>query len=302
MYDAAEVPPDAAAPYPPLSLAERVCCLDGRDDPYGAYDRAGAEHRDALLRLLPEDWSLDGRRVLDFGCGAGRTLRQFLPEAESGELWGADIDRPSIEWMQGALCPPLNALVAPVAPPLPLDAESFDLVWALSVFTHLTDTSLPWLCELHRILKPRALLVASYMGRWNSHRRLFPGGWDEDLVGMNVLEHDQDWEAGGPSVFMSDWWVQAHWGRAFEILDTAPVHGQTWALLRKRDVTISVADLEKPADDPREVRALRHNVVQAVMFERFARAVLQRHYERSLSWRVTRPLRAAGRYLRALRR
>jgi hypothetical protein len=40
------------------------------------------------------------------------------------------------------------------------------------------------------------------------------------------------------------------------------VHGQTWALLRRRDVTLSVEDLERPSGDPREVAALRHNVRQ----------------------------------------
>jgi hypothetical protein len=68
------------------------------------------------------------------------------------------------------------------------------------------------------------------MGRWNSE--VFTGeAWDEDRIGMNVLRPDQPWDAGGPVVLMSDWWVRAHWGRAFEILDVAPnIHGQSWAL------------------------------------------------------------------------
>jgi hypothetical protein len=62
---------------------------------------------------------------------------------------------------------------------------------------------------------------------------------------------------------MSDWWVRVHWGRAFEIIGTEPqVHGQTWVLMRKRAVELDRDDLEAPADDPREYRALRHNVHQ----------------------------------------
>ena len=53
-----------------------------------------------------------------------------------------------------------------ILPPLPLEDESFDLIWSISVFTHLTDNSLPWLCELHRLLRPGGLLIATYMGRW----------------------------------------------------------------------------------------------------------------------------------------
>jgi SAM-dependent methyltransferase len=91
-----------------------------------------------------------------------------MAEAEEGEVWGVDIDARSIEWMDAQLCPPLRVLRAEPAPPLPFDEGSFDLVWAISVFTHLTDQSLPWLAELHRILDVDGLLVASYMGEWNS--------------------------------------------------------------------------------------------------------------------------------------
>lgn len=226
-------------PYPPMSLANRVLSLEDADEPFKAYEEQGAETKIALLGMLPDDWSFDGKRVLDFGCGAGRTLRHFLPEAATGEFWGADIDSASIEWMQDALSPPLRTLRCDVAPPLGLDYGSLDLAWAISVFTHLTDQSIPWLLELHRLLKPGGLLIATYMGRWNAW--LHEGEpWDEDRVGMNVLRHSQDWDAGGPMVLMSDWWVRSHWGRAFEIVDIAPnVFHQSWALMRKRDVELT---------------------------------------------------------------
>lgn len=284
----------AQLPYPPLSLATRVSCLDGWGDPVAAYEALGAETKQALLDLLPDDWSFDGRRMLDFGCGAGRTLRHFVAEAQdAAEFWGADIDAPSIDWLRGNMSPPLNVVRSSTEPPLGLDYASFDLAWAVSVFTHLTDNSLPWLVELHRLLKPGGLLIATYMGRYNGE--VFTNEpWDEDRIGMNVLRRNQGWDDGGPMVLMSDWWVQAHWGRAFEIVNRAPVHGQTWVLLRKRDVEVSVADLERPADDPREYVALRHNVRQ-----------IERDHERvvaelrgSLGWRAERRLREVVRRIR----
>lgn len=249
-------------PYPPLELADRVCSLADRGEPFAAYEELGAGTRTALEDLLPDGWSFEGKRVLDFGCGAGRTLRHFLTEAECAELWGADVDAPSTEWLERALCPPLHALRSRVDPPLGLEHGSFDLIWALSVFTHLTDNSLPWLLELHRLLKPDGLLIATYMGRWNSEA-IADEPWGEDRVGMNVLRHDNDWALGGPMVLMSDWWVRAHWGRAFEILAVEPlIQGQSWALMRRREVELTVEDLETPADDPREYLALRHNIRQ----------------------------------------
>ncbi len=54
------------------------------------WESLGPETKSALLDLLPDDWSFEHKRVLDFGCGAGRTLRHFVSEAEAGEFWGVD--------------------------------------------------------------------------------------------------------------------------------------------------------------------------------------------------------------------
>jgi SAM-dependent methyltransferase len=282
----------AGLPYPPLKLASRVLCLDGLADPIAAYEELGAQTRQALLELLPEDWSFHGKRVLDFGCGAGRTLRHFTSEAQDdAEFWGADIDAPSVEWLQNNLSPPLRAVQSQVDPPLGLDNASFDLAYAVSVFTHLADNSLPWLVELHRLLKPGGLLIATYMGRYNGEV-FTQEPWDEDRIGMNVLRRNQGWDDGGPMVLMSDWWVAEHWGRAFEIVRQAPVHGQTWALLRKRDVEVSVADLERPSDDPREFVALKHNLEQVERdHERIVAELRARNSLRSVARRIRRRLR-----------
>jgi SAM-dependent methyltransferase len=306
----------AERPYPPLELASRVFAVTGwTSDPFRAYEEIGAQTARALVRLLPDDWSFEGKRVLDFGCGAGRTLRHFLSEAETAEIWGTDIDRPSIEWLGENLCPPLHAWHSEGNPPLGLEHGSFDLIWAISVFTHLTDNSIPWLLELHRLLKPGGLLIATYMGRWQSES--FAGEpWDEDRVGMNVLHHTAEWDLGGPAVLMSDWWVRAHWGRAFEFLEVAPeIHHMSWAVMRKRVLELTSADLEMPDDDPREFAALRHNLrqIQRELFELAVQVAqernlreqqvteLRRRYEGSLSWRITRPLRAGARLARSFR-
>jgi SAM-dependent methyltransferase len=287
-------------PYPPLELANRVCSLEGRGDPFVAYDQLGAEAKEALLRLLPQDWSFQDKRVLDFGCGAGRTLRQFLGVADGAEFWGSDIDEPSTRWLSEHLSPPLRVIRNGNDPPIGLEYGTFDLIWALSVFTHLTDNSLPWLAELHSLLKPDGLLVATYMGAL-SGEWFVNGPWDEDRIGMNVLRRYQGWEHGGPVVLMSDWWVREHWGRAFEFLASAPVHGQTWVLLRKREVDVTPERLAQPADDPREYAALRHNLGQVERDLEWALAEVRAQYEGSLSWRLTRPLRYAARGLRANR-
>jgi SAM-dependent methyltransferase len=282
-------------PYPPFELATRVLALPS-DDPEGfaAYEALGAETRAELLGLLPEGTDLRGKRLLDFGSGAGRTLRHFTTEAEAGEVWGVDIDERSVDWMRMHLSPPLNAAACAVDPPLDFDSDYFDFAWAISVFTHLSGNSAEWLLELHRVLKPGALLMASYMGKWNSEA-IAGEPWDEDRVGMNELFHNRPWDQGGPMILMSDWWVEEHWGRAFDILDRKDVHGQTWTMLRKKEVQLTAEELLRPGDDPREWTALRHNIVQ-----------LQREidaaWDRAASTeRIAAPLRGARAKVEGLR-
>ena len=82
-----------------MHLAARVGATHA--DNLALYEEFGAETRDEILALLPSDWSFEGKSVLDFGCGAGRTLRHFLREAEIGEMYGCDIDSESIAWLDG---------------------------------------------------------------------------------------------------------------------------------------------------------------------------------------------------------
>ncbi len=275
------------------------------------------------MRLLPDEWSFDGKRILDFGSGAGRTLRHFHTEAAAAEFWGCDIDEPSIAWMQEHLCPPFHAWRSTYNPPLGLEHGTFDLVYAVSVFTHLTANSTQWLLELHRMLKTDGLLIATFMGRWNSEF-LAKEPWVEDRVGMNILYHYRDWDSGGPAVLMSEWWVREHWGRAFDILRIVDqFQNFSWVVMRKRAVELSTDDVERPSNDPREYTALRHNIIQlqrelddelqsrrarhdrtvadlVARYEAKTRDYEQtiRAYENSVTWRATRPVRQAIRAVR----
>src|ERR1700761_7306585 len=95
------------------------------------WEKLGPETRTALLELLPEDWTFAGKRVLDFGCGAGRTLRHFMAEAEEAEMWGVDIDAASIDLLRETVCPPLHVMRSGYSPPLEFESSSFDLIWSI---------------------------------------------------------------------------------------------------------------------------------------------------------------------------
>lgn len=253
-------------PEPPYQLASRVGSLDGVEDPWGFYDWLGEASRREIEAALPDGFSLDGRSVLDFGCGAGRTLRQFVADDRSIELWGCDIDLESIEWMNRHLSPPLHVFVNGERPPLPQPDASFDVIYCVSVFTHLTDSWSEWLIELHRLLKPGGLLIATFMGEGQSEV-IASEPWDENRVGMLVLQPGQSWDHGGPMVLHSPWWIHEHWGRLFDIVRlrehgfaSDPGQGHGVVTLAKKPVVMDTDALARPGDDPREPIALAHNV------------------------------------------
>lgn len=66
--------PDGRVPLAPPALRHRVGGI-------GNYEQVGSLVRDDLIELLPPDWSFESKRILDFGCGAGRVLRHCLSVA-----------------------------------------------------------------------------------------------------------------------------------------------------------------------------------------------------------------------------
>ena len=104
------------------------------------------------------------RRVLDFGSGCGRTLRWLLKAGHSAEFHGVDVDREAIKWCT-AHYPQARFAVSNPQPPLPFPDGHFDLVYCLSVFTHLNEAMQDaWIDELRRVLSPGGVLLMSVHG------------------------------------------------------------------------------------------------------------------------------------------
>jgi SAM-dependent methyltransferase len=103
-------------------------------------------------------------RILDFGCGWGRLGRTFLKDFPADRIVGTDVDAEVIE-IARALLPESPFDCNGRFPPLAYDDESFDLVIANSVFSHLAERTFGvWMAELRRVLKPRCGLVFTSWG------------------------------------------------------------------------------------------------------------------------------------------
>ncbi len=132
--------------------------------------------------------------LLDFGCGCGRVLRYW--HNLSARTCGSDIYDQAVEWCRRYL-PFAEVGVNALEPPLPYADGSFDLVYAISVLTHLpVHMQLAWRDELGRVIRPGGHLLLtlhgdSYIARLRpEERRIYAGGecvvrW-ADAAGLNL--------------------------------------------------------------------------------------------------------------------
>lgn len=286
-------------PLPSEDLTYRVF-LQAHD----RFELTGQVTAAAVSGRLPSDWDWEGKRILEFGCGAGRILRHFVSEARRCDFYACDIHRPSVAWLEEHLAPPFRVFANDPRPPIAMPDGSFDLIYAVSVFTHLTDQWAPWLLELHRLLKPGGLLLSTFMGEGVWPAAAFEEPWDAERVGMLAHRLSTPWAQGGPTVYHSSWWIDDRWARLFQIeaIATAgfrppgyqPDHG--YVLARKLERLCTPEALAAPGPDPRELRALQHQVdvlVREGLAER-ERPIAGREAARALGAAVRRRVRGAG--------
>ena len=74
--------------------------------------------------------------ILDFGCGVGRVTRHFRSTCQA-QLFGTDINESLINWCQQNLKFG-QFQVNPLTGKLAYEDQQFDMIYALSVFTHLS--------------------------------------------------------------------------------------------------------------------------------------------------------------------
>jgi SAM-dependent methyltransferase len=129
--------------------------------------RSGRRHAELIRHLLQEGGTpideLDA--MLDWGCGCGRVLRHWssLP---CTRVFGCDINPRMVAWGNENLAF-AHIEVNDLEPPLPYADASFDLVYAFSVMTHLSEgLQHAWIEECLRVLRPGGRLLFSTLGEY----------------------------------------------------------------------------------------------------------------------------------------
>jgi SAM-dependent methyltransferase len=166
-------------------------------------------------------------RILDFGCGCGRTLVHLKDLAPHAQFDGTDIDASAIEWCKENLrFATFN--VGKASPPTDYPSDTFDFIYAISVFTHLDeDYQFRWLEELRRIAKPGGVLLLTV---------------DSSLVGEKGFVFQRSYEDGlfpawYQNAFHSKEYVVENFGKYFEVMAYLPMgmnNHQDVVVLKKR--------------------------------------------------------------------
>jgi SAM-dependent methyltransferase len=153
------------------------------------------------------------RAVLDIGCGTGRLLLGWHADGPSRALEGVDVSRKLIEWSHLQLGDVARWRVCALAPPLPFDDGSFDVIQMVSVLTHLPlNLQCAWLAESRRLLKPGGAVLVTLHGDLyarllldDAHQRRFADTGYVEMAGAAPGEN-------GFSTFHSRAWAERLFG------------------------------------------------------------------------------------------
>jgi ubiquinone/menaquinone biosynthesis C-methylase UbiE len=153
----------------------------------------------AMLALAGD---VNGRRVLDAGCGSGALLKALRDQG--GIVTGIDKSAGMLELARRRLGDDDSAdlQVAELGSPLPFPDEMFDDVTASLVLHYLEDWR-PALTELRRVLKPAGRLLVSVNHPFAEnlwHRQV---GLEPDYFA--TYSYVTEWTAGDQSALLRFW-------------------------------------------------------------------------------------------------
>jgi ubiquinone/menaquinone biosynthesis C-methylase UbiE len=150
---------------------------------------------------------LKDKRILDWGCGPGRVIRQLPSVIGNGcEYYGTDYNDKSIEWCSKNL-PNIKFNKNTLDATLPYSDNYFDIIYGISIFTHLSEKlHYDWYKELYRILKPNGIMFLTTQGDnfkvklTNTELDKYNNG--ELIIRGNVKEGHRTYSAFHPETFM----------------------------------------------------------------------------------------------------
>jgi SAM-dependent methyltransferase len=183
---------------------------------------SGARGAESLRGILAKH-GLDLEKfeaILDFGCGVGRVMRHWN-RLQGPRLYGTDYNPELIGWCKQNLLF-ASFLVNPLVGILEYENEKFDLIYALSVFTHLTeDQQIGWIEELSRVLRPGGYLLITTHGSWYC-KDLLPEDQARFRQGELVVHGTEHAGENTCAAFHPESYVRSKLARGMTVVDFIP--------------------------------------------------------------------------------
>jgi SAM-dependent methyltransferase len=183
--------------------------------------------------------ALSDARVLDFGCGWGRLTRFFARDVSPGSLYGCDPVEEILELSRRLRVPAALARCDFVPERLPFE-ERFELVFAFSVFTHISEAAHEAsLRAIHASLDPGGILIVTirspaYLSYSESMRPLLTSLGPDPLAALaqprylfapHAARPEHPQYDGGEMTYgetvISLAYVQERWAPLFELVDVS---------------------------------------------------------------------------------
>jgi SAM-dependent methyltransferase len=201
-----------------------------------------------LLAAIARSHGIEGGNYFDFGGSTGRVFRHFHFQSDRWKVWSCDFKMTSVEWNLKNFPNAIQAFQGMYFPVLPVEDRTFDLVSAMSVFTHIDETETSWLLELRRTMKPGGIaivtvhndehwpempqelrtVIETHSPEFAANKTLPPGRF------VSTFRIDDPYRC---NTFHSNDYIREQWSRFFEVCEIIPraSGAQSAVILRRRD-------------------------------------------------------------------
>ena len=214
-------------PLPPIHLVRITsgCARQARNNPDRMYrsffeggQRGAGWIRAMVARAGADVGAMDA--ILDFGCGCGRVIRHWHG-LDRPAIRGCDYNPLLAGWCADNLTF-ADFAVNRLEPPLPYEDGRFDLVYSVSIFTHLDEQlQRPWIEELARVARPGGLVLVTVTGPELAGELLRPADRARFERGELVVKRSELAGMNACAAYHPAGYIREELARGFELVEHA---------------------------------------------------------------------------------
>ncbi len=132
---------------------------------YSKYYNEGKKTAQWILDIVKPYIKFENKKRLDWGCGPARVVRH-MPTllGNTNQVFGTDYNPKTIQWCSQFI-KSVEFSKNELDPPTVYEDETFDMIYGISIFTHLSEEkNIAWYEELIRVANVGAVLFLTTQG------------------------------------------------------------------------------------------------------------------------------------------